>query len=102
MAQSDAILTAMLDDVPDIYDKSEGSIFHDVFAPVAPEIYDLSVKINEILGKRFLDSAEGEDLDPGLQPNSAYPEKTAEYATGTGDINRLGTFRRCSRFFGWG
>ena len=82
MAQSDAILTAMLDDVPDIYDKSDGSIFHDVFAPVAPEIYDLSVKINEILGKRFLDSAAGEDLDR-VTTEFGVARKTAEYATGT-------------------
>jgi len=72
----------MLDDVSDEYDKSEGSIMHDALAPVAPEIYDLGVRIGEILGKRFLDSAIGEDLDRATT-EFGVERKAAEYATGT-------------------
>ena len=82
MAESDAIRDAMLDDTSDEYDKSEGSIIYDVHAATAPEIYNLGVQIGDILGKRFLDSAAGDDLDRATT-EFGVDRKSAEYATGT-------------------
>ncbi len=77
----DSILAAMLERVPDSYDKSEGSIFYDGLAPVAPEIKALIELANAILDKRLLDTATGGDLDRAAG-EFGVERKAAQYAEG--------------------
>ncbi len=77
----DSILNAMLQRIPNSYDKSEGSIFYDAFAPVAPELKALEVLANEILDKRLLDTATGEDIDRAAS-EFGIERKAAQYAEG--------------------
>lgn len=77
----DSILEAMLARIPDIYDKSEGSIFYDALAALAPEIEQLSETASQILNDRFLDTAEGDALDRVVS-EFGIERKAAGYAEG--------------------
>lgn len=77
----DNVLTAMLARVPDSYDKTEGSIFHDALAPVSPEIVKLAEYAGDILNDRFLDSAVGDKLDR-VTIEFGVERKAAQYASG--------------------
>ena len=78
----DSILAAMLERVPDTYDKSEGSIFWDTLAPIAPEITRLAEAAAGILDRRLIDTATGDDLDAAVK-EVGVTRKEAQYAKGS-------------------
>ncbi len=78
----DNTLNSMLSNIPDSYDKTEGSIFYDAITPVAKEIDKLHAKADAILNARLLDTATGEDLDAAVR-EWGVERKKAQYAEGT-------------------
>lgn len=77
----DDILKAMLARVPDTYEKTEGSIFWDALAPVAPEIERIAENAADILDRRLIDTATGDDLDAAVK-EVGVTRKQAQYAEG--------------------
>jgi uncharacterized phage protein gp47/JayE len=59
----DAILTRLLSNIDNSYDKSEGSFFYDAEKPVAIELESGYTQIEGLLDKRFADTATGKNLD---------------------------------------
>lgn len=65
--QFDAILGRMLDRVPDVMDKREGSVIYDALAPAALEIAESYVEMEANLDIAFADTATGEFLDAKVE-----------------------------------
>lgn len=63
MDSKEVILARMLSNIPDEYDKTEGSAFYDAEKPVAIELERLDAKADAIEDKAFSDTATGADLD---------------------------------------
>lgn len=63
MVSKDEILTGMLANISDEYDKAEGSFFYDAEMPVAIVAETLHSKADSIEDKAFADTATGTDLD---------------------------------------
>ncbi|MBN1079261.1 baseplate J/gp47 family protein [Clostridium botulinum] len=59
----EALINAMLSNISNEYDKSEGTFFYDVIAPVAIMLEKLEKQSDEILTKSFADTSTGKDLD---------------------------------------
>lgn len=57
------ILSSMLSDVPNKYDKREGSFIYDAIAPSAKVAENIYKKIKEVKGKLDVDNLKGKDLD---------------------------------------
>jgi uncharacterized phage protein gp47/JayE len=53
----EAILKSMLLNVPDTFDKREGSVIYDALAPVAIEIRNMYIDLDNILNQTFADTA---------------------------------------------
>lgn len=58
----EAILTRMLDKVPDTFDKREGSVIYDALAPAAIELQLMYIELDTLLKLAFADTAYGEYL----------------------------------------
>lgn len=57
------LINNMLSNIDSSYDKSEGTFFYDVIAPVAIELSKLYKQADNILTKGFADKAKDKDLD---------------------------------------
>lgn len=82
MESKDVILTRMLGNISDEYDKAEGSFFYDAEKPVAIEAETLHAKADAIQDKCFADTATGADLDRKCA-DQGIERKPATKATGT-------------------
>ncbi|OJT72935.1 phage tail protein, partial [Clostridioides difficile] len=51
------IIKRMLDSVPDTFDKREGSIIYNALAPVAVELTETYIAMDELLDQTFVDTA---------------------------------------------
>ncbi|EQH03085.1 bacteriophage baseplate assembly J domain protein [Clostridioides difficile] len=51
------IIKRMLDSVPDTFDKREGSIIYNALAPVAIELTETYIAMDELLDQTFVDTA---------------------------------------------
>lgn len=58
----EVILQRMLDRVPNIFDKREGSIIYDALAPAAVELQNMYIELDWILNQSFADTAQREYL----------------------------------------
>ena len=57
------ILSRMLERVPDIMDKREGSVIYDALAPAAAELANMYIELDSVLNQTFADTATGRYLD---------------------------------------
>ena len=80
------ILQRLLDNLPDEYDKSLGSFFYDVQAPLAIEHEEVYKKIDEILDKGFAKTSSGIYLDRKAEEQGLV-RKSATFADGTVTIS---------------
>jgi uncharacterized phage protein gp47/JayE len=58
-----SILTRLLSNISNTYNKTVGSFFRDFFSPISIELETLHTKADEILNKGFVDTATGVYLD---------------------------------------
>ncbi|MEL0873574.1 phage tail protein, partial [Clostridioides difficile] len=70
------IIKRMLDSVPDTFDKREGSIIYNALAPVAIELTETYIAMDELLDQTFVDTAsyyylEKRCKERGITPLSA-------------------------------
>lgn len=65
----------MINNIPSIYDRTEGSFFYDATRPVAIEMDNLNKKIDSTLAKLFAETAKGEDLDRVCSTRAVYRKK---------------------------
>lgn len=87
MEDKETILSRMLGNIDNSYDKSKGQFFYDVIMPVAIELEKLKQQADEILTKGFADTSTGENLDRivsevGIERKEA--TKSTGYVTITG------------------
>jgi len=76
------IISSMLENIPESYDKGVGSFFYDALMPVAIELELKYKEQDEILNSAFVLTAAGEDLDKKVY-EQGLTRKAATYATGT-------------------
>jgi uncharacterized phage protein gp47/JayE len=72
----DLILSRMLQAVPNMLDKREGSLIYDAIAPAAVELAQMYIELDVVLNEAFADTASREYLikraaERGLSPNEA-------------------------------
>lgn len=53
----ESILQRMLDKIPNVFDKREGSIIYDALAPAAIELQNIYIELDTILNESFADTA---------------------------------------------
>ena len=78
---SQEIMTRLMTDIDDKYDKSEGSFFYDAEKPVAIEAERLYAKIDSTIDRAFVQTATGIDIDNKLA-EVGLTRISASYATG--------------------
>ena len=72
----ESILEEMLAQIPDSYDKREGSIIFDAISPAALEIGNIYMALDQMLNETFADTASREYLirlaaERGMSPTAA-------------------------------
>lgn len=93
---NETILERLMGDVPDRYEKKVGSFFYDTQKPVALEGELLYNRIDEMLNRAFVSTAEGEDLDKkvaeiGVERKEAARSKGT--VTITGEVGAVVPFK---------
>lgn len=83
----EAILSRMLERVPDTLDKREGSVIYDALAPAAAELAQMYIELDTSFDLAFADTASGEYLQ----------RRTAEFGI---DRQPSTKARRTGRFYG--
>ena len=86
------ILSRILGNISNEYDKSEGSFFYDAEMPVAIELESMSIKADNILNNGFADTATGIYLDKVANEQGVYRKsatKTTGIVTITGVVGAL-------------
>ncbi len=82
MAEDKEIIQArMLSNISNEYDKKDGSFIYDVEKPVAIELGNLSIKVDEVLNNGFADTASGVYLDKVVNEQGVF-RKPSTKATG--------------------
>ncbi|NOW85524.1 putative phage protein gp47/JayE [Clostridium beijerinckii] len=87
MSSSEAILSEMLADIDDKYDKSKGSFVYDVLSSGANKFAQYDESINTMVERRFATTATGKDLqyvvvDHGVIPKTSTKATTVVTITG--------------------
>lgn len=72
----DAILTRMLERIPENYDKQEGSVIYDALAPAAAELHTMYIALDEAVTNSYGDTASRDYLirlcmERGIMPTEA-------------------------------
>lgn len=99
----EVILQSMLDRVPNIFDKREGSIIYDAIAPAAAELAQLYIELDVVLNETFADTATGEYLEKRCSERGLARRK-ATFAVVKGEftpsnIDITGHRFRCGNFY---
>ncbi|HBH0723062.1 TPA: baseplate J/gp47 family protein, partial [Clostridioides difficile] len=82
------IIKRMLDSVPDTFDKREGSIIYNALAPVAIELTETYIAMNELLDQTFVDTASYYYLEKRCKERGITPlEATNTIAKGVFNID---------------
>jgi len=87
----DDLLTAMLNAIPDTYDKSIGSFVYDNLAAVAEQISDLDTNITNATGKLSIENLSGDELAARVRERTGITRDPATYATGSVTVTGTGT-----------
>lgn len=98
----ESILQNMLDRVPDVMDKREGSVIYDALAPAAAELAQLYINLDVVLNETYADTATGEYLEKRCAERGL-TRKEATFAVVQGmfvpeDIDVTGQRFRCGAF----
>ncbi|MCC0707401.1 baseplate J/gp47 family protein [Clostridioides sp. ES-S-0190-01] len=82
------IIKRMLDSVPDMFDKREGSIIYNALAPVAAELTETYIAMDEMLDQTFVDTASYYYLEKRCKERGITPlEATNTIAKGVFNID---------------
>ncbi|HCH6643528.1 TPA: phage tail protein, partial [Clostridioides difficile] len=82
------IIKRMLDSVPDTFDKREGSIIYNALAPVAIELTETYIAMDELLDQTFVDTASYYYLEKRCKERGITPlEATHTIAKGVFNID---------------
>lgn len=87
----EAILTRLLDRIPNTLDKRQGSIIYDALAPAAAELAQCYIALDVYQDQSYLENAVGENLDKrvadyGISRNQAtYAERIGEFKDTNGN-----------------
>lgn len=83
----DYFMNTMLSNIPDKYDKSQGSPIWDALAPAAIELQNEYIQIDYIIKNMFGDTADREYLELHAKDRNLYPH-SATYSSIKGEFNR--------------
>jgi uncharacterized phage protein gp47/JayE len=87
----DEVLTALLNAIPDTYDKSVGSFIYDGLVPVAEQIADMDTSISGVQDKLSIENLTGDELESRVNERTGITRKAATYAAGTVTVTGTGT-----------
>lgn len=85
------VLTALLNAIPDNYDKSVGSFIYDNLAAVAEQISTMDTDISNAQSKLSIENLSGADLASRINERTGISRKAATYATGSVTVTGTGT-----------
>ncbi|MFH5181162.1 baseplate J/gp47 family protein [Paenibacillus sp. TAB 01] len=91
MASKDEILSNMLSDVPDDYDKRAGSFIYDALVPAAEQFEQTDVSIQTVKDKLSINNLAGDELAQRINERTGITRKTATKATGSVVLTGTGT-----------
>ena len=85
------ILQSMLENVPSVYDKSEGSFIYDALAPVAEQLAIMDGNITDAKAKMTVANLTGDELTLRVNDSTGIERKVATFATGVVTVTGTGT-----------
>lgn len=91
MATKDEILTSLIAEVPDKYDKRVGSFIYDALAPAAEQFEKTDQSIDSAKKKLDIENLSGDELAQRIYERTGIKRKEATHATGSATLTGTGT-----------
>lgn len=93
MADKDAILTDMLNDVPGTYDKRPGEFIYDALAPAAEQLANTDQSIDLVKQKLDIENLSGDELAQRIYERTGIKRKEATRSIGSVALTGTGVIR---------